>query len=86
MLSSYIISLNEQKQIIPLAKIFVTLILLCFTVQQVKAQDVIVKKDGATILSKVIEVNETILKYKKFKNLQGSPRISKDLHIVYLSF
>lgn len=41
----------------------------CFS--KVKAQDVIVKKDGTTILSKVLEVNEENLKYKKFKNLQG---------------
>ncbi len=47
---------------IPLVKIFVTLILLCFTFRQVKAQDVIVKKGGTTILSKVLEVNVTILK------------------------
>ena len=35
------------------------------------AQDVIVKKDGSTILSKVLEVNETNIKYKKFSNKTG---------------
>lgn len=35
------------------------------------AQDVIVKKDGSTILSKVIKVGETEVEYKKFKNQQG---------------
>ncbi len=35
------------------------------------AQDVIVKKDGSTILSKIIKVGETEVEYKKFKNQQG---------------
>lgn len=35
------------------------------------AQDVIVKKDGSTILSKVLEVNINDVKYKKFSNLNG---------------
>lgn len=37
----------------------------------VSAQDVIVKKDGSTILSKVLEVGESEIKYKKFDNLNG---------------
>ena len=55
----------------PRVKCFLTLIALCLAFQKVKAQDVIVKKDGTTILSKVLEVNEENLKYKKLKNLQG---------------
>lgn len=35
------------------------------------AQDVIVKKDGSTILSKVIEIGSTEIKYKKFSNQDG---------------
>lgn len=35
------------------------------------AQDVIVKKDGSTILSKVEEVSDTQVKYKKHSNLNG---------------
>ena len=35
------------------------------------AQDVIVKKDGSTILSKVLEVSETQISYKKFKSPDG---------------
>lgn len=35
------------------------------------AQDVIVKKDGSTILSKVLEVNPSDIKYKKFSNQNG---------------
>lgn len=37
----------------------------------VMAQDVIVKKDGSTILSKVLEVNTADVKYKKLSNLNG---------------
>ena len=35
------------------------------------SQDVIVKKDGSSILAKVLEVDTEILKYKKWKNLNG---------------
>lgn len=37
----------------------------------ISAQDVIVKKDGSTILSKVLEVNTNDIKFKKFSNLEG---------------
>ena len=36
-----------------------------------QAQDVIVKRDGSTIISKVLEVNQADIKYKKFSNQQG---------------
>lgn len=36
-----------------------------------QAQDVIVKRDGSTILTKVLEVNQADIKYKKFSNQQG---------------
>lgn len=42
------------------------------------AQDVIVKKDGSTILSKVLEVNPSNVKYKKSSNLNG-PTYSIDI-------
>ncbi len=35
------------------------------------AQDVIVKKDGSTIVSKVLEITSTEVKYKKFTNQNG---------------
>lgn len=35
------------------------------------AQDVIVRKDGSTIISKVLEVNQSDVKYKKHSNLNG---------------
>jgi len=45
------------------------LLLLCSA--SVSAQDVIVKKDGSTILSKVLEVGQEEIKYKKHDNLEG---------------
>lgn len=50
-------------------QLLVFLFLLCSA--SVSAQDVIVKKDGSTILSKVLEVNTTDIKYKKFSNQNG---------------
>lgn len=50
-------------------QLFVMLLLLCSAVAN--AQDVIVKKDGSTILSKVLEVGQNEIKYKKFDNLDG---------------
>ena len=50
------------------------------------AQDVIVKKDGSTILSKVIEIGTSEVKYKKFSNQDGPTytiRISELLSINY---
>lgn len=37
----------------------------------ISAQDVIVRKDGSTILSKVLEINSSDVKYKKHSNLNG---------------
>ncbi|MDY6297838.1 MAG: hypothetical protein SPL50_06105 [Alloprevotella sp.] len=44
---------------------------LAFMPLMANAQDVIVKKDGSTILSKVLEVNPSDIKYKKFSNQNG---------------
>lgn len=46
-------------------------ILLSFVSLNVSAQDVIVKKDGSTILSKVLEVNQKDIRYKKYSNQNG---------------
>ena len=45
------------------------MLLICSA--NISAQDVIVKKDGSTIISKVLEVNIADIKYKKFSNLNG---------------
>lgn len=46
------------------------MVLLASTLS-VSAQDVIVKKDGSIILSKVIEIGTTEVKYKKWNNQNG---------------
>lgn len=51
-----------------------------------QAQDVIVKKDGSTILSSVIEVSDTQVKYKKHSNPKGptySVNVSELISINY---
>lgn len=50
-------------------KILLFIMLLSATC--VSAQDVIVKKDGSTILSKVIEIGTSEIKYKKYSNQNG---------------
>lgn len=50
-------------------KTFILLFFLC--ILNIFAQDVIVKKDGSTILSKVVEVGTSEIKYKKWNNVDG---------------
>lgn len=47
------------------------LIVLFYASLMSMAQDVIVKKDGTTIQSKVLEISETEIKYKKWSNQEG---------------
>lgn len=53
-----------------LKQLFVIFSML-FATEMAIAQDVIVKKDGSTISSKVEEINSTDIKYKKWGNLDG---------------
>lgn len=46
-------------------------ILMCFMASYAMAQDVIVMRDGTSILSKVLEITSTEVKYKKYSNLDG---------------
>lgn len=46
------------------------IVLFCASLMSM-AQDVIVKKDGTTIQSKVLEISETEIKYKKWSNQDG---------------
>lgn len=48
-----------------------SLLLMSLFAASVYAQDVIVKKDGSTILSKVVEIGSGEVKYKKFSNQDG---------------
>ena len=45
--------------------------LIVFLATNAFAQDIIVKKDGSTIMSKVLEIGTSEIKYKKFSNQQG---------------
>ena len=47
------------------------LTILSLVALNVAAQDIVVKKDGSTILAKVLEVNQDNIKYKKFSNPNG---------------
>lgn len=49
----------------------IVLSMLSLAAINVAAQDVVVKKDGSTILAKVLEVNQDNIKYKKFSNQNG---------------
>ena len=50
--------------------LLVFLFLLCAA--NVSAQDVIVKKDGSTIVCRVVELTDTEITYKKWSDLNGS--------------
>ena len=52
-------------------KILVFGLILVLSACCVKAQDVIVKKDNSTILSKVTKVSQIEIEYKKWSNLDG---------------
>lgn len=51
-------------------KLLLIAIMFCASLMSM-AQDVIVKKDGTTIQSKVMEISETEIKYKKWSNQDG---------------
>lgn len=51
-------------------QLLVLLFLLC--TMSVSAQDVIVKKDGSTVVCRVVEVTGTEITYKKWSDLNGS--------------
>lgn len=52
-------------------KRLITIMMVLGLSTSAKSQDVIVKKDGSTILSKVLEVSDTQVKYKKASNPDG---------------
>ena len=51
-------------------RLFATLSLF-FIAGMASAQDVIVKKDQSTVMSKVLEITNTEIKYKKWNNQDG---------------
>jgi|GEM_PF-2276448 len=65
-------------------KFFIFIMLL--TSASIYSQDVIVKKDGSTILSKVLEVGEEYVKYKKWSNTQGPDYTIKVIDIISINY
>lgn len=50
------------------------------------AQDVIVRNDGSTITSKVLEVSSTEIKYKKFSNPTGPTYSISKTDVNYINY
>ena len=50
------------------------------------AQDVIVKNDGSTITSKVLEITSTEIKYKKYSNLKGPTYTINKTDVNYINY
>ena len=53
-------------------KILIAINFMLITVMSVKAQDIITKKNGDDLKAKVLEVNQTEIKYKKFESPNGA--------------
>lgn len=62
------------------------LLLLSLIAVDVHAQDIIVKKDGNTVVSKVLEVNTSEVKYKKFSNLDGPTYIISKAELLSINY
>ena len=60
--------------------------ILLAIVMNANAQDVIVKKNGSTILSKVLEVNPSDVKYKKHSNPNGPTYTLKKSEIMAINY
>ncbi len=48
-------------------------LLMLFLANTIKAQDTIIQTNGGRIIAKVLEVGTTVIKYKKYQNLDTSP-------------
>lgn len=62
------------------------LFLLAMITTPIFAQDVIVKKDGSTILSKVLEISTSEIKYKKFSNINGPTYSISPLEVLTINY
>lgn len=66
-------------------KLLLIITLLCAS-GFAKAQDVIVKKDSSTILSKVTKIGETEIEYKKWSNLDGPTYVINASEVISINF
>ena len=64
------VSRRKKERKSPMKKLSIIIVLLCASLVSI-AQDVIVKKDGTTIQSKVMEINGNEIRYKKWSNQEG---------------
>ena len=64
------VSAQEKERKNAMKRLLLLIVLYCASLMTM-AQDVIVKKDGSTLLSKVMEINSLEIKYKKWSNLEG---------------
>lgn len=65
-------------------KILFLLLLMCSV--SAFAQDVIVKKDGSTIVCRVVEVTQTEVIYKKWTDLQGSNYVMERANVSAINY
>lgn len=68
-----------------LKKLFIILTLL-FVARMASAQDVIVKKDQSTIMSKVLEITSAEIKYKKWSNQDGPAYSIRRSEVLSINF
>lgn len=66
-------------------KLSAILFLLCIA-EIAMAQDVIVMKDQSTIMSKVLEITSTEIKYKKWDNLDGPTYFISPLEVASINY
>jgi len=62
------------------------LFLFAFASTVLNAQDIIVKQNGDELQSKVIEINDTEVKYKAFDNLDGPLYVIKKIDIFMIKY
>ncbi len=67
-------------------KIALLLLLLCAVCSQVQAQDVIVKKDGSTIVCRVVETTNTSVFYQSWTDPSGPIQIIKMTEVANINY
>jgi hypothetical protein len=67
-------------------KTFFTLLLFILSFKLLLGQDTIVKNNSETIIAKILEVNQTDIKYKKFNFQEGPTYVEKISGIQYVKY
>lgn len=65
---------------------YLLLLFIALGTYKVVAQDVIVLKDGSTIISKVLEINQHDIKYKKYSNQNGPTYTINKIDIMSINY